>query len=513
MAITQTGANALLAANSQSDVWSQIQDAAQSLINGATGKPAMDVSGLVSVLVNAKTAGQAAEIKNQAAWNNTQISALGALKLALSNLKTGVEPLSDGTLAQKFTSKASGKGLTTTVDAGTVAGSYQVEVKQVARSQTLVSAGFDPKQKLGSGTLTLKIGERSTSIDIDATNNTPAGIAAAINSAKNNPGVTATVVTGTDGAHLVLRSTAPGSANVINVSVSNVKDDAGLSGLAVKSTADDKGGKSAITSAGDAWKQSDFAQDAIVTVGGVITARSADNAVKGVIAGVTINVTEEAIGAPQTLSIARDIDGQARAVTNFVDLYNSMIGTMAQLTSFDKTAKPGQQGGPMIGDSMLNGIRNSLAHIVGGGVPHGDNKRASLAALGITFARAGDKQPEGSLIVDKAKLNEALQSNPQAVEALFNKTNGIGTQVTKALDVHLRKDGSFDVRSNAIDRDMKSVAQRQARLETYAAQLSAQYKAQFTALDALMARMQQNTSYLTQLFGGANSSGALANNK
>ncbi|WP_275045216.1 flagellar cap protein FliD N-terminal domain-containing protein, partial [Burkholderia pseudomallei] len=230
MAITQTGTT------SQSDVWSQIQDAAQSLINGATGKTSMDVSGLVSVLVNAKTAGQAAEIKNQAAWNSTQISALGALKLALSNLKTGVEPLSDGTFAQKFTSKASGKGLGATMDKGTVAGSYQVEVKQVARSQTLVSAGFDPKHTFGSGTLTLKLGDRSTSIDIDATNNTPAGIAAAINSAKNNPGVTATVVTGTDGAHLVLRSTASGSANVISMSVSNLKDDAGLSGLAVQST-------------------------------------------------------------------------------------------------------------------------------------------------------------------------------------------------------------------------------------------------------------------------------------
>ncbi|AOJ71750.1 MULTISPECIES: flagellar filament capping protein FliD [Burkholderia] len=512
MAITQTGTGSLLAAT-QSDPWSQLQDAAQSLINGTTGKSALDVNGLVSVLVNAKTAGQAAEIKNQVTWNNTQISALGALKLALSNLQTGVEPLSDGTLAQKFASKASGKGLTATTDKGAVAGTYQVEVKQVARSQTLVSGGFDPKQQLGSGTLTLKIGDRSTSVGIDATNNTPAGIAAAINSAKNNPGVTATVVTGTDGAHLVLRSTAPGSANVIDVSVSNVKDDAGLSGLEVKSTADDKGGKSEIASPSGAWKQSDFAQDAIVTVGGVITARSADNAVKGVMAGVTINVTEEAIGAPQTLSITRDIEGQARTVTNFVDLYNSMVGTMSQLTSFDKTAKPGQQGGPLIGDSMLNGIRNSLAHIVGGGVPHGDNKRASLAALGITFARPGDKQPEGSLIVDKNKLNAALEKDPQAVEALFNKTNGIGAQITKALDTHLRKDGSFDIRSNAIDLDMKSIAQRQARLETFSAQLTAQFKAQFTALDALMARMQQNNNYLTQLFGGANSSGALANNK
>ncbi|MET5115994.1 flagellar hook protein FliD, partial [Burkholderia pseudomallei] len=79
----------------------------------------------------------------------------------------------------------------------------------------------------------------------------------------------------------------------------------------------------------------------------------------------------------------------------------------------DKTAQPGQQGGPRLGASMLHGIRTSRAHIVGGGVPHGENMRASLAALGITFARRGEKQPEGWLIVVKAKLNEALLNDPQ----------------------------------------------------------------------------------------------------
>ena len=38
-----------------------------------------------------------------------------------------------------------------------------------------------------------------------------------------------------------------------------------------------------------------------------------------------------------------------------------------------------------------------------------------------------------------------------------------------------------------------------------------QYQAQFTALNALMAKMNSNTQYLTRLFGGANSSGTLAN--
>lgn len=44
-------------------------------------------------------------------------------------------------------------------------------------------------------------------------------------------------------------------------------------------------------------------------------------------------------------------------------------------------------------------------------------------------------------------------------------------------------------------------------------QLTNSYNAQFTALNTLMAHMSSNASYLTALFGGANSAGALAGNK
>jgi flagellar hook-associated protein 2 len=47
-------------------------------------------------------------------------------------------------------------------------------------------------------------------------------------------------------------------------------------------------------------------------------------------------------------------------------------------------------------------------------------------------------------------------------------------------------------------------------LTAYTAQLTSQYQAQFTALNTLMATMNNNAQYLTQLFGGTNSAGALA---
>ncbi|QRM21198.1 flagellar filament capping protein FliD [Burkholderia pseudomallei] len=492
---------------------SALQQAAQSIISGSTGNSSMDVNSLVTALVNAKTAGQSAALSTSIATDQTTLSALGTLKAALTALQAGIGSLSDGTLTQKFTATATGTGLTATTGAGAVAGSYSVAVTQIATSQTLSSGAFNATQQLGTGTLTLSVGGKSTSISIDSTNNTLSGIAAAINSASNNPGVTATIVTGTDGAHLVLRSASTGAANVINVGVSNLSGDNGLSSLAVTSTASTTGGQSTIRSGGSvAWSQSTSAQDAEFTVGG-IAASSASNAVSGAIAGVTLNLTQAAVGATQTLNVATDTTAQATAITNVVNLYNTVITTMSSLSSLSGAGTSSQSAGPLLGDSTLNMIRNSLARVVGAGVTTGSST-TSLASIGIKFADgSSSSQTDGALTIDTAKLNAALQNSPSTVAALFNSTNGIGAQLNTTIQNYVQTGGVFDTRSNALNQDLKSLAQQQTRLASYASQLTSQYNAQFTALNTLMAQMNSNSNYLTQLFGGSNSSGAMANNK
>ncbi|ABN88800.1 flagellar hook-associated protein 2 [Burkholderia pseudomallei] len=492
---------------------SALQQAAQSIISGSTGNSSMDVNSLVTALVNAKTAGQSAALSTSIATDQTTLSALGTLKAALTALQAGIGSLSDGTLTQKFTATATGTGLTATTGAGAVAGSYSVAVTQIATSQTLSSGAFNATQQLGTGTLTLSVGGKSTSISIDSTNNTLSGIAAAINSASNNPGVTATIVTGTDGAHLVLRSASTGAANVINVGVSNLSGDNGLSSLAVTSTASTTGGQSTIRSGGSvAWSQSTSAQDAEFTVGG-IAASSASNAVSGAIAGVTLNLTQAAVGATQTLNVTTDTTAQATAITNVVNLYNTVITTMSSLSSLSGAGTSSQSAGPLLGDSTLNMIRNSLARVVGAGVTTGGST-TSLASIGIKFADgSSSSQTDGALTIDTAKLNAALQNSPSTVAALFNSTNGIGAQLNTTIQNYVQTGGVFDTRSNALNQDLKSLAQQQTRLASYASQLTSQYNAQFTALNTLMAQMNSNSNYLTQLFGGSNSSGAMANNK
>jgi flagellar hook-associated protein 2 len=500
--ITTTSVN-----SATSNAQSQLQQAAQSIISGSTGNSTMDVASLVSALVNAKTAGQTAALKAKQTSESTVLSAYGALSSALSALQAAIKSLSDGTTLSTFGAIASGKGMDPKAGPGAVAGSYTIDVKQIAASQSLSSAAFDATAKLGTGKLTIEVGGKSMDVTVDSTNNTLTGIANAINKAGNNPGVTATIVTGTGGAHLVLRSTTTGASNTINVSTGDVQNDNGLSSLGVTSTPGANGAASSIVSSdtNKAWRQSEGAQDALFTVGG-IEASSSSNAVTSAISGVTLNLSSAAVGTTQTLTIASDTTAQNTAITNFANLYNTVVTTINSLSSYDKSSKT---GGALLGDSTLTTIKNTLASIIGGGVGTGTSA-VGLASIGISLK--GDPA-DGTLVIDNKKLTASLTSSPAQVATLFNSTNGLGVKLNKSITDFVKTGGIIDTRSTALNADLKSITAQQTTLANYSAALTKQYQNQFTALNTLMATMNNNANYLTALFGGPKSAGALASNK
>jgi flagellar hook-associated protein 2 len=99
------------------------------------------------------------------------------------------------------------------------------------------------------------------------------------------------------------------------------------------------------------------------------------------------------------------------------------------------------------------------------------------------------------------------------VAALFNSTDGVGAKLNKSIDEFTRTGGIIDTRNNALTADLKSVTAQQTKLSDYSTQLTKQYQSQFIALNTLMATMNNNSAYLTALFGGSKSAGALATNK
>ena len=153
--------------------------------------------------------------------------------------------------------------------------------------------------------------------------------------------------------------------------------------------------------------------------------------------------------------------------------------------------------------------------ILASGVP-GGGSTATLGALGITIADGASSSldPDGSLVLNKTQLTASLQSNPSVASTLFNGTNGIGAQISTAITNFTQTGGMLATRTSALNADLQSLATQQQNLTQYTSQLTDQYNAQFTALNTLlMASMNSNQSYLTQLFGGTNSAGALASNK
>ncbi|GJH23134.1 flagellar filament capping protein FliD [Caballeronia novacaledonica] len=496
------------------DPTSAVQQAAQSIISGTTNST-MDVNSLVSALVNAKVAGQTDTLNNKKTADTTQLTAVGSLKSVLSLLQSSLSKLADGTTLSSFTATASGKGLTATAGKGAVAGSYGVNVTNIASAQSLTSGVFSTTDKLGSGTMTIKVGGKSSTITLDDSNNTLSGIASAINSASDNPGVTATIVTGTDGAHLVLRSASTGLANAINVDVAPDASSTGspITKLAVKSSTtttdvDPNDPNSTIEvpehtiiDGANGWKQSTSGVDAHLTVAGTALS-SASNTIKGSITGIDMTLTSDSVGTTQTLTIGQDVSGQKTAIDAFVTAYNNFISTAASLTSFDSTAS---SQGALLGDSMMNAIKNTISSTISKAIGSGTSK-VNLASIGIAL------QPDGTLQTDEDALTDALTNNTGTVASLFNTTDGVAAQLNASLTGYLATGGLIDTRTTALNADLKSIADQQTQLTSYTQQLTTQYNTQFTALNTLMSQMATQSNYLTQLFGGTNSAGAMATN-
>jgi flagellar hook-associated protein 2 len=155
---------------------------------------------------------------------------------------------------------------------------------------------------------------------------------------------------------------------------------------------------------------------------------------------------------------------------------------------------------------MMNTIKNTLATIISKGVGTGKDQ-VNLASIGITL------QPDGTLKTDEDALTAAISSNSGTVASLFNSVTGVAATLNNSLSSFLSTGGIIDTRTTALNADLKSIADQQTQLAAYTADLTTSYNQQFTALNTLMSQMANQSNYLTQLFGGTNSAGALATNK
>lgn len=428
----------------------------------------LDIGAIVSSLTTAFGAAQTSQLTDQANTLDAQVSAYGTFTSALDTLKLALPALEDPSQLAAFSATVADKNIASaTTNSDAVAGSYSLQVNNLATVATATSSPFAAGTQIGTGTLTIQVGGASTAISIDTTNNTLAGIAAAINSAPNNPGVSASVITTTDGSRLVLTGTQTGAANQITVTPSG--GDGGLATLGLTTVA---------------------AQDASFSING-FAATSSSNVVSNAITGVTINLlAPSAAGTPTQLSISPDTSTAQAAIDKFVTAVNGVLSSIQTLTSYDPST---QTAGPLNGNATLEAFQNQLQKILGQ-FTNGNGSVKSLTDLGIS---AGT---DGSYAVDDTKLGNALSASLASIGNLLGGTNGIATQISNLVDGYTKPGGLLDTINQGLQTSLKNVSTQQTALAAQLAAYSARLTAEYNAMDNAVALLKQTQTYLNAEF-------------
>lgn len=174
----------------------------------------LDVPGLVTKLMTSENL-VLTPLTTAAASYNTQLSAYGNVKSALSTFQTSLGSLTTAAFsAQKATIVNSGTGTALSTDPFTA--SVNTTDSTTAKTQMIQSAGINAATTFTAGdSLAIKVGTNSPVFISLNGNVTLSGVRDQINAAKAN--VTASITTDDQGSHLVLQSTTAGTANTIRV--------------------------------------------------------------------------------------------------------------------------------------------------------------------------------------------------------------------------------------------------------------------------------------------------------
>lgn len=446
---------------------------------GAVGGSTIDVQSLVSQLVSAEAAPQQRVLQAREVKYNTTISALGALKGALSGFQNALSPLkADGVYDARTAKSADEDIFTATATSAAANGTYNIEVLDVASGHQLRSGPIlgGGSAVIGTGTLTIGVGVDSFSVQIDENNNTLAGIAAAINNSEDNAGVQATLINGVNGTRLVLTSEDTGEQSLMTVTQTG-----GDGGLA-QFTYDSLNGSNPMT-------QISEAKDARISVAG-IEAVSSSNVFSDAIEGVTISVKAKPATPGETvaLTVSRDTSAATDAIKKFVTAYNTMQTEVAKQRSYNSDTKA---AGPLFGDTMLRGIEEQIRRALNDPI-QGAGAFNTLASIGIKTSASG------KLELDEAKLKIATDADPGVINKLFGGENGMAERMDSLMKAKLDNGAEIDSRNTSASNGLKQVDKDKQALETRLTALQARLTKEYTALDSLLSNMQSTSAYLTQ---------------
>ncbi len=351
-------------------------------------------------------------------------------------------------------------------------GSYEFEVRALARSEKELAMGFPDKDKTAVGfgfmqieredgdPLELEIPPDATLKDVaQQINDLGSGLRAMVVNTKYSP----------DSFRLLVLSEKSGSESKINI-------DPDTTFLEFK---EQVVGRSLDV----------LFEDVPVT--------NDENTLTELIDGVTFNVKRSEPGTRVQVNIAYDVDATIEGIKGFVEKYNGIAKFVHDQFQLDPQT---QKAGKLSADSSLRQVmrtlQSGLLNLQSSG-----GKFQNLADIGITT-----NPKSGELTLDDAKVKTALSDDYASVAGLFAQTAGsagIASKLAESIKA-FRDPGSGTVKGRQrtfetlIKNQDKEIERRQRMME----QKEQQIRRKFSVLENQMANMQSQGSFLSARFGG-----------
>ncbi|MCJ8339791.1 MAG: flagellar filament capping protein FliD [Pseudomonadales bacterium] len=400
----------------------------------------LDTQQLVTDLVAAQKAPQQARIDSRSAEFTSQLSAYGLLKSGLSEFQGVLTPLSDPNL---FAAKAINVPTTDVVTfnsltAAAPAGSYQLEVTQIATAQSLAinSSETSADSALGktetltfqTGTWTYASGNPSSfavngevatfevAITADDTLNS---IAEKINDTEGT--VTASVIN-ISGTFQLLVNANSGVDNALEITSDLVADsDFDFNAASFANVTETQQG-----------------QDSAFTFNGLPITRSS-NDISDVIDGLNFTLNKADIGSPISFSISEDKSTSETAIRAFIEAYNTLQDTLKPLVGI----REDEDNNLVPGDLSRDGTAKNLAARI--------KETVSSSVLGLTSTDSFSSLASIGIFTDKfGKLEIHEDDFSKAFSENFSKMAGLfGTKTSTSNNNITLNTGSFAAQATA----------------------------------------------------------------
>ena len=420
------------------------------------------------------------------------ISEYGKIQSAVSTLNDLAAKLAGTSAWQQTVSNSSSTAVSAATN-NSAPGTYTVTVQSLASVQTIATGTPVPASTTpGAGTLHIELGTYgagqtsftpkagATAVDVAiAATDTLADVRDKINAA--GAGVTALIMTDASGSRLLIRSNDSGGANAFRTS--------GVASLAFDPSA-------GVTT----MVQSQTAADAQATVNG-LAVTSSSNTLSNIVDGLTLNLANVTTD-PVTVNVVTDTDALKKTISDFAAAYTAVVKLIGTDTKYDAATKT---GGILQGDSAAVGIQRQLRTLAG-----------SLSAASATFGHLSDVglelQADGSMTVNDSKLGNALGNLAELKKMFANSDatdptqDGFAKRFRVATDLMLGIDGAVTTRTAGLNAQLQRNEKDQDTWNTRLDQIEQRLRAQYTALDAVMAQLSTQSSYLTQQIAQYNAS-------